>query len=308
MSALFLIIGGTLILIYSLLPPSNVLKRKKKSYDKTFWGLMEQIGDSFPFKYLQFKEGSSSYKDTLNLLEENGLNISVKAYTTFMYVFTLFTVSLALFFILLSKHSGGALDVSTLRTINPNGIISLSNATVSNQSNPMRNIYILAFGFAGMLLPRYIIRYYGKYLDNKIEEELQVIEIYTLILVQAHKPIKEILYELSKLTHYTKDAFIRAANEYSTNPETTFVNLRNKVKNEHFKTFVTMLQESLVSTSYLIKHIERHLEALRNEKYGKGRRKSGLTANITMFFIIFPLIALAIFGVWPWLVFALSNL
>lgn len=268
---------------------------------------MEQIGDSFPFKYLQFKENSPSYKDTVKLLEESGLNISVKAYTTFMYIFMLFTVSLSLFFILLLKQSGGALDVSTLRKINPNGIISLSNSTV-NQPNPMRNVYILALGFAGILLPRYIIRYYGKYLDGKIEDELQVIEIYTLILIQAQKPIKDILYELTKLTKYTKDAFIRAANEYSTNPETTFINLRNKIKNEHFKMFVTMLQESLVSKGYLVKHIERHLEALRNEKYGKGRRKSGFTANITMFFIVLPLIALAIFGVWPWLVFALSNL
>jgi nitrate reductase NapE component len=303
----FLIIGGIFIFIYSLLPPPNVLKRKRSNYNKSFWGLMERLGDVFPFKYLQLKEGGDDYKEILKLLEDNSLNISVKAYITFMYVFGMFTLLLSLFFLLLSNNSGGSLDITTLRTINPNGIVSFNNSN-SGQPDTMKYIYTLAFGFSGILMPRYFVKYYGRYINNKIEDELQIIEIYTLILVQAQKPAKDIIYELTKLTKYTKDAFIRAANEYSTNPESAFTNLRNRINNEQFKMFITMFQESLVSNNYLVKHIERHLETLRNNKYGKGRRRTGILSNFTMLFIIFPLIALAIFGIWPWLVFAMSNL
>ncbi|NBI07586.1 hypothetical protein [Senegalia massiliensis] len=283
-----------LLLIIELIPQ----RKRKRVRDSPIGNKIRNLAKNKKMKWALSKENSKSYKRKSKLVKASGLNIT----TGMLEIISIMSPIVTILFMILIK-----ITTEINNIINNNRLQEIAKKigeeNLSKVNFAISWEFIIIVCLLSYFLPSIVLRLYVVYRKTLGQNEIVMLQTYTIMMIRGGKPVKQILIGLMNRSNHFKSDLERAATNFSENPKKALIDLRERTANDDFRSIVISLEQMLTSSrSTSLRYIKN------NRKYGKqltkiARKKRDAKKTIFMFILlVIPLMAFVLVGGYPWLI------
>lgn len=288
-----LIIAILLIIIIDIL----VNGKKRISIKTIFINLSEH-------KIFKLNPNKDYYKKLKKDISASGLKITPEIYSVFVVFLVIITTISIILLSYLNKFNL-ILNIDELQKVAE--MLDMPEIANINFSLDMGNILLI--DLIVMILSRYVLKLFCDIKLALEDKEIIMLQTYTLMLIKANKPVKEILESLMERTKMFKNILQKTINNYSKDPKKALKEARESTGNIGFEKIIRALEQTLNNDN------KKSLEYLNNQRnFTKEMRKIQKTQNntkkgvISTLLLIIPLFVLVFIAGYPYFRFSLKTL
>ncbi|GEM_PF-792696 len=160
-----------------------------------------------------------------------------------------------------------------------------------------------------IILPRRILKLIVSVKSLMEENEVIMLQTYTLMMIKAGKPIKQILVSLMDRSKMFKNILRKAVNTYSKDPNSALREVRESTSNKGFEKTIRALEQALVhDRDVSIIFLRNHRKLTKELKELNRVKKNSMKSIISTLLLIIPLLAFAFIAGYPFLVYSMKML
>lgn len=291
-----LLIFSALLLILSL------KKRKKIKRKHTIKDVEERINKALHF--FQHKKDSKEYKHLEKNIKAAGINISPETFQSMNIIVSIAAAGLTVLFQVLIY-----INIILNTDVISAAAEALDNPDIKNISFNIDFKPVLIIFVAVYFLPRIFLKISAELKKAISEKEILLLQSYTVIMLKANIPTKEILVALYNRSNVFKLNFETAVKKYSTDPEAAIKELKESSDSNNFRKTCISLEQSLKSDKLTsLVYLENNRIFTKEINKQHRLRKNKRNEIIGTLLMIFPLFMLVAIGAYPWIIHILRLL
>lgn len=292
-----------ILLIFSaLLLILSFRKKKKIKRKNTIEDVEERINKSLYF--MQHKKDSKEYKHLEKNIKAAGFNISPETFQSINIIISIAVAGLTVLFQIL-QYVNMILNADVINA----AAEALNNPEIKNISFYIDFKQSLIAFVVLYFLPRVFLKASAELKKATSEKEILLLQSYTVIMLKANIPTKEILVALYNRSNVFKPNFETAVKKYSTDPKASIKELKESSSSNNFRKTCISLEQSLKSdklTSLIYLENNRIFTKEINKQH--RLRKNKRNEIIGTLLMVFPLFMLIAIGAYPWIIYILRLL
>lgn len=286
-----------ILLISSLYP-----KGKRRVRKTSLWNTIVQISQNKWIKKILYPPDHKEYKAMENKLKQSGFgHIKPEVFQTIKYLFPFIFTGI---FVIIQYTN----VLNTLANIEK--FQEVAN-TIGDYEISTEVSIITTFGYCllAYFIPDLILKLIILFRSTRGEKEAIKLQTYAVMMLKANRPVKQILTSLMERAVVFKEPLTVAVNSYSSNPEKSLDELKNRVAQPQFEKICISLIQALNNDKEISVHYLQSHRVLGRELNRINKQKKNMQKNIIgLLLLIFPLLAFALISFYPWLVYSLRQL
>lgn len=159
------------------------------------------------------------------------------------------------------------------------------------------------------IIPKMYLTRRAKKNEYHFKKDLPVLQLFIILILRAKRPIREMLYVLSKTETIYKDLFSNAYRVYLRNQEEGFINLEKTFESTKMGNTMVILSEfNEYSKEDSLNLLENNLEDIIQET-SNMKRKKDITGNVlSQGSMVFPMISVILLGLLPFVMYGMNSL
>lgn len=289
------VLAGTAAIMLLLDYRNSKTLRRKTSFRER----IERLSKTRLFK--ENKKGKS-YKVLQENLTHLGIGITPEFFNAFSFVITIIAVIVVMIFELIYKINlmSNMDDLKeAAKILNDPSLLDVS----FNYSVIVITMVIM------LILPRRILKLIVSIKSLMEENEVIMLQTYTLMMIKAGKPIKQILVSLMDRSKMFRHILRKAVNTYSKDPNSALKSVRESTSNKGFEKTIRALEQALVHDREVsIIFLKNHRKLTKELKELNRAKKNSMKSIISTLLLIIPLLAFAFIAGYPFLVYSMKML
>lgn len=168
---------------------------------------------------------------------------------------------------------------------------------------------LLMFTLVLGLVPKLYLSRKAKKNEFYFRKDLPILQLFIILILRARRPIRELLYVLSKTETRYKDLFSNAYRVYLRNEDEGFINLKKTFEDTKMGNTMNILAEfSEYSKEESLNLLENNLEDIIQEANTMKRKKDIAGAVMSQGSLLFPLISVVLLGLLPFAMYGMNSL
>lgn len=255
-------------------------------------------------KQFAMNKSKDNYLKLEKDLKEIGLNITPEYFRVITLLFSLISTVVVIIISYINKFN---LIVNYENLVEASKILGKPEL-ININFNLNLNI-ILTTLLITILLPRQILKLCVKFRFMLEENEILMLQTYTLMLIKSGKPVKEILFSLKDRSKMFKKIFEKTLNSFSTDPNGTLIKARLSTSNMGFEKIIRALEQCLNNDRDLsFKFLTEYRKSTKELKAIKNSKKNATKNIVSTILLIVPLLAFVFIFGYPIFTYSLKML
>ena len=141
------------------------------------------------------------------------------------------------------------------------------------------------------------------------QKDLPILQLFIILVLRAKRPIRELLFVLSKTEMRYKDLFSNAYRIYLRNEDESFINLKKTFESTKMSNTMSILSEyAEYSKEESLTLLENNLEDIIEESHVMKRKKDIMGAVMSQGSLMFPLVGVVLLGLLPLAMYGMNSL
>lgn len=285
-----------------------------KSKQTKFVRYLDSLTDNSFFKLFTLKESSEGYKKTKDLLiksgNESGLTVDIVQTLRIMIPIIIFVFGVIIigtmgavnkFTIMNSLENNGNVVSNMYSFIQP--VADVKQASGGDSSTKL--MLLLLVSLVSYKLPDFILKQSIKKRNNKIKQELNVIESFAIVMLETGNfSIYEILQTIvnSNSIDILKPIIFSCMNEYYINPTVAIQNMADKVQNEEFQVVCNTLKDAIgKNKEFINRFMNENIEQLKKYQRYEIQKRIKQKPMVFVLLLAIPLFNIVIIWMYPWI-------
>lgn len=246
-------------------------------------------------------ENHPRVKDLEKIIAESGLahKLNYRVFTVMQLLLVAIGFGVFLVFMLMSEQLGFLLGF----LFNVDVAIDSVNYKKNLALMLIMGILILA------LIPKMYLKKRAKRNEFYFQKDLPILQLFIILILRAKRPIRELLYVLSKTETRYRELFSNAYRVYLRNENEGFVNLKKTFGNSKMENTMNILSEfNDYSKEESLMLLENNLEDIIQEANNMKRKKDIAGTVMSQGSLLFPLAGVVLLGLLPLAMYGMNSL
>lgn len=246
-------------------------------------------------------ESHPRVKDVEKMIAESGLShkLDYRVYTVIQLGLVCLGLVALIIFLLLSKQIGYLFRI-------------LLNVDVPIDSPDYTKNLAMGLGFCVVglgLAPKIYLSRRAKRNAFYFQKDLPILQLFIILILRAKRPIRELLFVLSRTEMRYKDLFSNAYRIYLRNEDESFINLKRTFESTKMINTMNILSEyAEYSKEESLSLLEGNLEDIIEESNTMKRKKDIMGSVMSQGSLMFPLIGVVLLGLLPLAMYGMNSL